>query len=251
MSNRPREPFLECINVLHGYLPLDSQYVAELPAVKLTNQLKLHPKATFFIGENGTGKSTLLEAIAVAEGFNAEGGTRGFNFATRASHSDLYKWIRLGLGLRGKRRNDGFFMRAESFYNVASEIEKLASDWPELLAIYGGSYHKQSHGEAFLSLITDRLRGEGLYLFDEPEAALSPQRQLVFLAAMHGLIERGAQFIVATHSPIIMAYPDATIYEFSSTGVREVAYRDTEHFRVTHAFLTRTDKMLEELLKED
>ena len=246
MPHRRREPFLEYINILHGYLPLDSQYVADLPAVKSTNQLKLHPKVTFFIGENGTGKSTLLEAIAVAEGFNPEGGTRGFNFATRTSHSDLYKWIRLGRGTRGKRRNDGFFMRAESFYNVATEIENLG-----LFDIYGESYHKQSHGEAFLSLITDRLRGEGLYLFDEPEAALSPQRQLVFLAAMHGLIERAAQFIIATHSPIIMAYPDATIYEFSAEGVREVAYRDTEHYRVTHAFLTRTEKMLEELLKED
>src|SRR5580658_4606034 len=133
---RPREPFLECIDVLHGYLPIESQYVADLPAVKNTGRLKLHPKVTFFIGENGTGKSTLLEAIAVAEGFNPEGGTRNFNFASRASHSDLYKWIRLGRGIRGKRRNDGFFMRAESFYNVATEIERLG-----LFDIYGNSYH--------------------------------------------------------------------------------------------------------------
>jgi predicted ATPase len=244
MPNLPREPLLDYIDVLHGYLPLDSQYVTELPAVKTTNRIKLHPKVTFFIGENGTGKSTLLEAIAVAEGFNAEGGTRNFNFASRASHSDLYKWIRLGRGIRGKRRNDGFFMRAESFYNVATEIEKQGFKGYD-------KYHSLSHGEAFLSLITDRLRGEGLYLFDEPEAALSPQRQLVFLAAMHGLIERAGQFIIATHSPIIMAYPEATIYQFSADGVREVAYRDTEHYRVTHAFLTRTEKMLQELLKEE
>ncbi len=246
MSSRPREPFLEYIDVLRDYFPLEADYAGKLPAVRAINRLKLHPKVTFFIGENGTGKSTLLEAIAVAEGFNPEGGTRNFNFATRASHADLYKWIRLGRGIRGKRRNDGFFMRAESFYNVATEIERLG-----LFDIYGVSYHAQSHGEAFSSLITNRLRGEGLYLFDEPEAALSPQRQLVFLAAMHGLIERAAQFIIATHSPIIMAYPDATIYEFSAEGVREVAYRETEHFRVTHAFLTRTEKMLEELLRED
>ncbi|MEI8373951.1 MAG: AAA family ATPase [Planctomycetota bacterium] len=244
MPPRPREPFIENVDILHGYFPLESAYVGEIPAVKATQRLKLHPKATFFIGENGTGKSTLLEAIAVADGFNAEGGTRNFNFATRASHSDLYKWIRLGRSMRGKRRKDGFFMRAESFYNVATEIEKLG------VSGYG-DYHNQSHGEAFLHLITDRLRGDGLYLFDEPEAALSPQRQLVFLAAMHFLIERESQFVIATHSPIIMAYPEATIYEFSSGGIRQVAYRDTEHFRVMHAFLSRTDQMLEELFKDE
>lgn len=244
MSSRLPEPFIEYVDILHGYFPLESTYVGEIPAVKSTHRLNLHPKATFFIGENGTGKSTLLEAIAVADGFNAEGGTRNFNFATRASHSDLYKWIRLGRSMRGKRRKDGFFMRAESFYNVATEIEKLG------VSGYG-DYHRQSHGEAFLHLITDRLRGDGLYLFDEPEAALSPQRQLVFLAAMHALIEREAQFVIATHSPIIMAYPEATIYEFSTAGIRQVAYRDTEHYRVTHAFLSRTEQMLEELFKED
>ena len=223
--------------------------MGEIPAVKSTRRLNLHPKATFFIGKNGTGKSTLLEAIAVADGFNAEGGTRNFSFATRASHSDLYKWIRLGRGVRGKRRKDGFFMRAESFYNVATEIERLSR---VRLEPYGDvSYHHQSHGEAFLHLITDRLRGDGLYLFDEPEAALSPQRQLVFLAAMHSLIEREAQFVIATHSPIIMAYPEATIYEFSAGGIREVAYRETEHFRVTHAFLSRTEQMLAELFREE
>jgi len=233
MTSRPREPFIETVDIMPGYFPLESAYVASIPAVKETRRLTLHPKATFFIGENGTGKSTLLEAIAVADGFNAEGGTRNFNFATRASHSDLYKCIRLGRNaLRGKRRKDGFFMRAESFYNVATEIEKLG-----LTDIYGREYHNQSHGEAFLSLITDRLRGDGLYLFDEPEAALSPQRQLVFLAA--------------THSPIIMAYPEATIYEFSAAGIREVAYHDTEHYRVTRAFLLRTEQMLADLFEEE
>lgn len=247
MPERPREPFIEYVDIQHGRLPLDAPYAGEIPAIRGTRRLKLHPKVTFFIGENGSGKSTLLEAIAVAEGFNAEGGTRNFNFASRASHADLYKWIRIARGVRGKRRSDGFFMRAESFYNVATEIEKLGLNSPE--SPYGDvPYHEQSHGESFLSLFTDRLRGDGLYLFDEPEAALSPQRQLAFLVAMHSLIEKEAQFIIATHSPIIMAYPEATIYTFDADGIHETAYQDTEHYRVTHAFLTRPERMLRQLL---
>ena len=250
MPSRPREPFLESIGIRHGYTELKSPYAGEIPAIRKTRQLKLHPKVTFFIGENGSGKSTLLEAIAVAEGFNAEGGTRNFNFASRESHADLYKWIQLGRGVRGKRRSDGFFMRAESFYNVATEIENLglnAAGSP-----YGDiSYHQQSHGESFLQLFTDRLRGDGLYLFDEPESALSPQRQLAFLVAMHELIVRESQFIIATHSPIIMAYPDAIIYNFDGTGIHEVAYEDTEHYRVSHAFLSNPERMLRQLLADD
>jgi predicted ATPase len=150
---------------------------------------------------------------------------------------------------RGTRRSDGFFLRAESFYNVASVIENLG-----LQGLYGTggvSYHAQSHGESFIDLMTNRLRGDGLYLMDEPEAALSPQRQLAFLGAMHELVQREAQFIIATHSPIIMAYPNALIYEFSSSGVRPVAYRDTEHYRVTHAFLNRPEQTMRLLLADD
>lgn len=250
MPTHPREPFLENIAIQHGRFPLEHPYAAELPAIKLTQKLELHPKVTFFIGENGSGKSTLLEAIAVADGFNAEGGTRNFNFATRPSHADLYKWIRLGRGIRGKRRSDGFFLRAESFYNVATEIERLGFN-PQT-SVYGPvSYHEQSHGESFLSLFVNRLTGDGLYLLDEPEAALSPQRQLTFLAAMHELIERDAQFIIATHSPIIMGYPDALIYEFSDRGIHPIAYHDTEHYRVTRAFLNRPEQMLQHLFTDD
>lgn len=246
MTQRPREPFVDYVDILHDRFTLESTYVRELPAVRATRRLTLHPKVTYFVGENGSGKSTLLEAIAVADGFNAEGGTRNFNFATRASHSDLYKWIRLGRGVRGKRRSDGFFYRAESFYNVSTEIERLG------VATYGDvSYHDQSHGEAMLHLFTDRLRGDGLYLFDEPEAALSPQRQLAFLAAMHGLIEKESQFVIATHSPIIMAYPEATIYHFDGEGIHEIAYEDTEHYRVTRAFLMRREPMLRELFSSE
>ncbi len=250
MALSPREPFVDYVDILHGRMPLEFPYAAGIPAIKKTSRLVLHPKATFFIGENGTGKSTLLEAIAVADGFNPEGGTRNFNFSSRDSHADLYKWIRLGRGVRGKRRSDGFFLRAESFYNVATEIERLGFD--PATSPYGPvSYHEQSHGEALLNLMVNRLRGDGLYLLDEPEAALSPQRQLAFLAAMHGLIERDAQFLIATHSPIIMAYPDAVIYEFSPDGLRTVEYRETEHYRVTRAFLDRPEQMLKHLLAED
>lgn len=246
----PYQPHVVYVTLDRSRGDLDSHYAAELPAIKQLQRLDLHPQATFFIGENGSGKSTLLEAIAVADGFNAEGGTRNFNFNSRASHSDLSKWVRLGRSPRGRRRSDGFFLRAESFYNVASEIEKLglvSSTSP-----YGDvSYHDQSHGESFLDLMTNRLRGDGLYLFDEPEAALSPQRQLAFLVAMHELAERESQFIIATHSPIIMAYPNAWIYEFGANGIQRVEYKETEHYRVTQAFLNRPEQMLRQLLGDE
>ncbi|MCH8924475.1 MAG: AAA family ATPase [Planctomycetes bacterium] len=250
MTSRPREPFVDYVDILRGRATLEAPYAGELPAIKAIKRLDLHPKVTFFIGENGTGKSTLLEAIAVADGFNPEGGTRNFNFSSRDSHADLYKWIRLGRGVRGMRRSDGFFLRAESFYNVASEIDRLGFDPAK--SPYGSvSYHEQSHGESFISLFVDRLRGDGLYLLDEPEAALSPQRQLAFLVAMHELVERERQFIIATHSPIIMAYPDATIYEFSDDGLRTVEYRDTEHYRVTRGFLNNPEQTLQHLFCDE
>jgi predicted ATPase len=246
----PYQPHAVCVTLDRSRGELEAQYAAQLPAIKTLDRLDLHPHVTFFIGENGSGKSTLLEAIAVADGFNAEGGTRNFNFDSRASHSDLSKWIRLGRSPRGRRRSDGFFLRAESFYNVASEIEKLGL--VSAASPYGAtSYHEQSHGESFIDLMTNRLRGDGLYLFDEPEAALSPQRQLAFLVAMHELVERESQFVIATHSPIIMAYPNAWIYEFGPSGIRRVEYKETEHYRVTHAFLNRTEQTLRQLLGDN
>lgn len=242
----PYQPHAVYVTIDRSRGDLDSNYAAELPAIRTLQRLDLHPHVTFFIGENGSGKSTLLEAIAVADGFNAEGGTRNFNFHSKDSHSDLFKWVRLGRSPRGRRRSDGFFLRAESFYNVASEIEKLG-----LETLYSHrSYHEQSHGESFIDLMTNRLRGDGLYLFDEPEAALSPQRQLAFLVALHELVERESQFIIATHSPIIMAYSNAWIYEFGANGIQRVEYKVTEHYRVTQAFLNRPEQMLRQLLGE-
>jgi predicted ATPase len=198
--------------------------------IRALETLEFHPSVTFLVGENGSGKSTLLEAIAVACGFNAEGGTRAFNFATRASHSSLHEYLHVIRGSRMPR--DGFFLRAESLFNVATQVEQLG------VTGYGDrSLHEQSHGESFMSLMTNRFTGDGLYLMDEPEAALSPSRQMSLLTIIHRFVRRGSQLVVATHSPILMAYPDAHLYELSDRGIERVEYRDTDHYRLTRAFL--------------
>ncbi|MBW9153890.1 AAA family ATPase [Clostridium estertheticum] len=221
-----------------------SKYPYCLSAIKNLSILDFHPKVTYLVGENGTGKSTILEAIAVAYGFNPEGGTRNFNFSTKDTHSDLHKNLKLVKGV--KRPNDGFFLRAESFYNVATNIDEI-----DVSSSYGGiSLHSQSHGEAFLSLIRNRFSGNGLYILDEPEAALSPSRQMSLLVIMNELIRKGSQFIIATHSPIIMSYPDSIVYELSD-GIKEVKYKDTEHYKITKAFLDNPEKMLNILLLEE
>lgn len=222
-----------------------------LPAVRSLEQIELHPKVTFFVGENGSGKSTLLEAIAVSLGFNAEGGTKNFRFGTRRSHSDLHEYLRIAKGIKSPR--DGFFLRAESFFNVATEIENLDSApsfGPPVINSYGGrSLHEQSHGESFLALMTERFGGQGMYILDEPEAALSPQRQLAVLSRIHDLVLDKSQFIIATHSPILMAYPEAVIYLCDKDGVRQVSYEETEHFQVTRDFLANPERMLRVLLE--
>jgi predicted ATPase len=221
------------------------EYPFSLAAVRTLEMLKLHPAVTFFVGENGSGKSTLLEAIAVAFGFNAEGGSKNFNFGTRESHSELHRYLRVGRGVR--RPRDGFFLRAESFYNLATEVENLSVG-----RSYGEhSLHEQSHGESFLALMVNRFFGEGLYLLDEPEAALSPSRQLSVITRINDLVRKKSQFIIATHSPILMAYPNAYIYAFSQKGIRRVAYEDTEHFRITRDFLANPQRMLRILLEPE
>lgn len=227
-------------------------YPFSLPAVRGLDQLTAHPKVTFFVGENGSGKSTLLEAIAVSMGFNAEGGSKNFRFGTRPSHSVLHEYLRIAKGV--KRPRDGFFLRAESFFNVATEIERLDGEpgfGPPVITYYGHqSLHEQSHGESFMALLVNRFGGDGLYLLDEPEAALSPQRQLAALARIHQQASERSQFIIATHSPILMAYPDAWIYQFTPQGVSRVAYEDTEHYQVTRAFMLNPGRMLKTLMEE-
>jgi len=223
----------------------DDAYPFNLPVVRDLDELVFHPKVTFLVGENGSGKSTLIEALAVAWGFNAEGGSRNFNFATRASHSQLHEFVRPVRST--KRARDGFFLRAESHFNVSTQIDELGAT-----ANYGGvSLHEQSHGESFFALLDNRFWGDGLYILDEPEAALSPNRQLSFLARMHELIGQRSQFIIATHSPIILAYPDAWIYQTTPKGLERVEYEDTEHFQVTRSFLNRREVFLETLLSDE
>lgn len=222
-------------------------YPYNLPVVRHFSSWRLHPRVTFLIGENGSGKSTLLEAIAVAWGFNAEGGSKNFNFQTTARiASDLHDALRLTRGLT--RAWDGFFLRAESFFNVATQVDAL-----DVVGGYGGkSLHDQSHGESFFSLFLNRFRGDALYILDEPEAALSPQRQMAFLSRLHDLVQENSQFVIATHSPILMSYPDALIFQIGEDGsIAAVDYKDTAHYRVTRDFLNKPEAMLKVLLQRD
>jgi predicted ATPase len=227
------------------------EYPFSIPAIGALDQVRFEKPVTFFIGENGSGKSTLLEAIAVAWGLNPEGGSRNFNFSTRASHSSLKDYLRLARSAR--RARDSYFLRAESYFNLATNIEALdeGAGGPPIINAYGGkSLHAQSHGESFFALFMNRLHGDGFYILDEPEAALSPSRQLSFLSRLHELVGEGCQFLIATHSPILMAYPQAAIYLLADGPPRLVDYRHTEHYTVTRNFLTRTDQMLAVLLNE-
>ena len=220
-------------------------YLQALPVVqhlKKVKTLDFSSPVTFFVGENGTGKSTLLEAIAVAYGFNAEGGTKNFHFSTNQTHSELWEHISL---IKKAYADDGFFLRAESLYNAATYIDEV-----EATRNYGPvSLHNQSHGESFMAIVQNRFSGNGLYLLDEPEAALSPMRLLTLMVEIQRLTERNSQFIIATHSPILMAFPGAEIMEFSSDGIRKVFYKETEHYQITKRFLDDPERMLHYLLK--
>lgn len=247
MKGGIKGPYLEQLELRRDRISSFEPFPFCLPAVRNLHALALHPRVTFLVGENGSGKSTLLEALAAACDLNPEGGSRNFNFSTRASHSSLDQYLRLSR--TANVPTDSFFLRAESFYNVATEVDKLG---PEVLKYYGHrSLHEQSHGESFFALFEKRFRGLGLYLLDEPEAALSPNRQMTFLALMHRYCLRGSQFIIATHSPIVMAYPDAWIYVLDTDGIRRVPYEETEHYRVARAFFSRPKKMLDVLLSDE
>ena len=233
--------YVRAVRLVRDSVPSFDDYPFSIPAVRALDEIPFARTITFFVGENGSGKSTLLEAIAVLLGFNAEGGTKNFSFATRPSESDLSNHLRVVRGVR--RERDGFFLRAESFFNAATYVESVGG-----LDSYGGrSLHEQSHGESFLALAEHRFRPEGLYILDEPEAALSPARQLTLLKIMHDLVEGGSQFIIATHSPILLAYPDALIYHLASDGITPIAYEETEHYKITRDFLLARDRYLKHL----
>ncbi len=220
-------------------------YPWELASVRaLEHGLALNPKVTYLIGENGSGKSTLLEAIAVAAGMNPEGGGSNFAFSTRESHSPLAESIRL---IRGPQRpRTDFFLRAESLFTAASYLEEL--DEKALNAYGGRSLHEQSHGESFLAVMLNRLGPNGFYVMDEPEAALSAQNCLTCLRRIHELVTDGSQFVIATHSPILLAYPEATIYECSEMSLSEIEYEDANPVRLTKGFLDAPQRYLHELL---
>lgn len=221
-------------------IPKDS-YLQKIPMIQFllqNNYFSFRNAVTFFVGDNGVGKSTLLEALAVGSGLNAEGGSRNFNFSTYHTESELYKYLTI---IKKNYEKDGFFLRAESFYNVATNI----IDNHLNLDGYGGkSLHEQSHGESFLSLVQNRFRGNGLYILDEPEAALSPTRQMTLLLEIKRLVEMGSQFIIATHSPIVLAYPDAIIFEISNAGINEKQYNETETYQVMNKFVNEREKMI-------
>ena len=215
----------------------DDAYPFNLPIVRNLKTLEFSKSVTYIVGENGSGKSTLLEAIATLLGLNAEGGSRNFNFRTQETHSALYKELRaVRADLNYK---NAFFFRAESFYNVASEVDRIAESDLRMLDSYGGvSLHEQSHGESFMALFTNRMRSKGLYIVDEPEAALSYINQLRFLLWMKEAVSAGSQLIISTHSPVILAYPDAEIFVAEEGKLKTTSYEDCYIYRDMRAFIT-------------
>lgn len=222
-----------------------------LPVIQDLDELAFHPNVTYIVGENGMGKSTLLEGIAISFGFNPEGGTLNFNFSSYDSHSNLDQYLRLVKGVQ--RAKDHFFFRAESFYNVATNIEELdreGSSGRRIIDSYGGkSLHEQSHGESFFAAFNERFSGNGLYILDEPEAALSPLRQMSMLARINELVNDGSQFIISTHSPILMAYPYAKIIQLTEAGLQEVALEETSHYSIMKQFFENRDRLLHHLFQ--
>jgi predicted ATPase len=230
--------------------PKRGEFPFTLAAVNRLGTLRLHPKVTFLVGENGSGKSTLLEGIADIAGFPQRGGSKHFATLSEGGWSDLGPHLQLVRN--AVRERDSFFLRAESFFDVSDQIEELAKGPGGTLEPYGGkSPHLRSHGEAFMMLMTTRFVGRGLYILDEPEAALSPTRQLAFLVALHDLVaRRSSQFLIATHSPILMSYPGAFIYLLNEQGIKRVRYEDTEHYQLFRDFLNDRQTYLNYLFED-
>ena len=247
------EVFVRSVVLKRDSIETPDEYPFSIPAIRGLEELKLGEGVTLLAGENGSGKSTLVEALAVALGFNAEGGSRNMTVATRSSHSTLHEHLRL---IRGARRpRNGFFLRAESFFNIATHIEQLDAEplgGAAIIDAYGGrSLHEQSHGESFLSLILNRFGPNGLYVLDEPEAALSLRGCLALMRRMHDLVREGSQFIVATHSPILLGYPEARLYVLTEDGIAETSYEETEQYELTRSFLDNRHRFLHHLFADD
>ncbi len=248
-------PVLDKVKIKFSDVSDFNHYPFSLPIIKNLRTIEFPSQVTFFVGENGTGKSTILEAIAHKAGFGAEGGSKNINFKT--SDEKTYKGTEslaqhLILSWRRIPKN-GYFFRAESFFNIANYIDTMAKEWgPVALDPYGGkSLHEQSHGESFLAFFTHRLGSDGFFIFDEPEAALSPQRQLSLMAIIHEICKNPhAQFIIATHSPLLLAFPHATIYSCDSARLSTIDYKETEHYKITKHFLDNPDLYFRHLLKD-
>lgn len=247
-------PMLDKVKVNFGDTVNFNQYPFSLSIVKNLNEIVFPTKVTFFVGENGTGKSTILEAIANVADFGPEGGSKNINFKT--SEEKTYSGTeqlaeQFKLSWRRKPRN-GYFFRAESFFNIANYIDILAKEDMRAYDAYGGkSLHEQSHGESFLSFFSNRLGSGGFFIFDEPEAALSPQRQLTLLAIIHQMCSRtDAQFIIATHSPLLLAYPNSIIYSCDSATLTPISYTDTKHYQITKSFLENPALYFKHLFSE-
>jgi len=238
------KPYLREVLLDRASIESFDVYPFSIPALKDFHSLKFHADVTFIIGENGAGKSTLIESIALSLGFGIEGGTKNVQVTTHDNASSLHQHLKLVKSFQ--KPQDAYFLRAESFYNVATYMEEVG-----YLDGYGGkSLHQRSHGESFMATLLHKLKGNGLYIFDEPEAALSPTRQLAALAAMDQLVKKNSQIIMATHSPILMAYPNARIYLMDTTGIHEIKYEDTEHYTVTKQFLNDYHTMIDILTKD-
>ncbi len=238
------ELFIQKVMINWNSISLES-YLREIKSLQGVEELEFTCPITFFVGENGSGKSTLLEAIAVTYGFNPEGGTKNYNFSTYDSHSELCEALTIGKGYR--KMKWGYFLRAESFYNVATKEEEYAR---ELYAV-PEELHRKSHGESFLAIVQRHFKQDGLYILDEPEAALSPQRQLTLLIEIHRLAKQGAQFLIVSHSPILLGMPGAGILSFDEGQLHSVTYEETDSYQVTEMFINNRKYMLSRLIQEE
>jgi predicted ATPase len=244
--------FLREVTILHERFPSGNRYPFSVPALAGTAAVKLTEPVTFFVGENGSGKSTMLEAIAWQCGFHTAGGSVNQTYELDGAQADFGPYVRLSWS---PKVTNGFFLRAESFFNFANHLDQMVREQPgfarEFYAPYGGkSLHEQSHGESFLSLFRHRFGKRAIYLLDEPEAALSPARQLSLLSVFHRLSPY-CQFIVATHSPMLLGYPEAQIYSFDDSPIRAIAYEETSHYQLTRRFLENRHTIFRELFADD
>jgi predicted ATPase len=243
--------YVESLEIVPDYLEKVENYVANINAIKNLKKLNFEQPISFFVGENGTGKSTLLEALAISLGFNPEGGSKNFIFSTYNSHSSLYKGIKIVKS--ASRPRDGYFLRAETLYNIATSIEEMDAiecEAPPVKLAYGGqSLHSISHGEGMLTIILRRFKGNGLYILDEPEIALSPLKQLSILTKIHDLaVHKNSQFIIITHSPILITCPNSEVFLFDENEIKKVNYCETEHFQLTKQFINSPKSILSKML---